>query len=149
METKDLTRESLEKLVETTDNRQAELAELKIVGNFVDNHDPQGALEKLQAIVENKDYYEITTSFARLLWVSLILDKDEISNTDQMQARNYLQYFTNEKQAFFSSATLMKALFHKKNGQNDLAAEYANTLLELESVSLAVKEQAKALLASI
>lgn len=144
-----LTKESLEKLIETSNNRQIELAELKIAGNFIDSNDSQGALEKLETIIENKDYYEITTSFARLLWISLILDKDEISDAYQMQARNYLQYFTNEKQSFFASATLMKALFYKKNGQKDMASEYANTLLELDSASLAIKEQAKALLASI
>ncbi len=139
---------SVEKVIETVNNRQAELAKLKIAEIFINNNDPQGALEKLEAIIKNKDYHEITTSFARLLWISLILDKDKILDATQVQARNYLQYFTSEEQPFFASVTLMKALFYKKNGQNDLAFEHANTLLKLKNASYFVKEQAKALLAS-
>lgn len=144
-----LTMESLEDLVKNGENRQVELAELEIASKLIGGNDYHGAMTRLEAIINNKDYYDITTSFARLLWVSLVLDETDISDTMQMQARNYLQYFVNNDQPFFASATLAKALFYKKNAQNDLAAEYANALLKLDDASLILKEQAQAILASI
>ena len=58
------------------------------------------------------EYYELTTSFARLLWLGIILDEDKISDANQTQFRNYLQYFSQENRPFFATATLMKALFY-------------------------------------
>ena len=144
-----LTMESLEDLVKNSENRQAELTELKIAGKLIGANDYRGAMTRLETIINNKDYYDITTSFARLLWVNLVLDETNISDAMQMQARNYLQYFVNSDQPFFASATLMKALFYKKNAQKDLAAEYAKALLELENASLILKEQAQAILSGI
>ena len=66
-----------------------------------------------------------------------------------MQFRNYLQYFSQEDRPFFATATLMKALFYKKNNQNDLATEYVNIVLKLPDATLILKEQARAILAGI
>ena len=66
-----------------------------------------------------------------------------------MKARNHMQYFKEPSQVFFINATLLKAVFYKKNNQNDLAAEYANTILDLESASLIAKEQARAILSGL
>ena len=140
--------ETLEGLVSNGENRQTELAELKIVSNL-SSTDPKAALVRLEAIIDNKGYYKVTTSFARLLWLAVILDEKVISEAQQAKARDYMQHFTNKEQPFFASATLMKALFYKKNNQNDLSAEYAKALLELDSASLIIKEQARAILANI
>jgi len=140
---------ALKELVTTSDNKQTELAELKIASNLIAINDSAAAMETLEAIIKNKEYHDITTSFARLLWLGLVLDEDKIPDAQQMQSRNYLQHFSNEDQAFFATATLIKSLFYKKNNQNDLAAEHANTLLKLDNASLILKEQARAILASI
>ena len=140
---------ALKDLVDTSENRQAELAELKIASKLIAENNSTDALNALETIINNAEYYELTTSFARLLWIGLILDEDKLSDTMQMQSRNYLQYFAQEDQPFFATATLMKALFYKKNKQNDLAVEYANAVLNLQDATLILKEQARAILASI
>lgn len=140
---------ALKDLVDTSENRQAELADLEIASKLIAENNSTEALQALEAIINNTEYYELTTSFARLLWIGLILDEEKLSDTMQMQSRNYLQYFAQEDQPFFATATLMKALFYKKNKQNDLAVEYANVVLNLQDATLILKEQARAILASI
>jgi len=146
---KKLIDESLNKLVKDGDNRQVELAEIQIVSGLIESGDKSGALMKLSLIIANKDYYDITTSFARLLWLNIILDESNISDEQQMKARNYMQHFKEADQVFFVNATLLKALFYKKNNQNDLAAEYANVILGMNNASIMLKEQAKAVLSSL
>ena len=140
---------ALKELVNTSENRQAELADLDIASKLIVENDFTDARNALEAIINNTEYYELTTSFARVLWIGLVLDEDKMSDAMQMQSRNYLQYFKQDDQPFFAIATLMKALFYKKNNQNDLAAEYANTVLNLQDATLILKEQARAILASI
>lgn len=144
-----LTIDSLENLIKISDNKQVELMELKIVGKLINDKNTVAAIERLEAIINNKDYHDITTSFARILWVSLVLDKNDISDPLKMKIRNYLQYFVDSKQPFFASAVLMKSLFYKKNSENDLALEQANIILKLENVSMVHKEQARAIIANI
>ncbi|PCJ29719.1 MAG: hypothetical protein COA94_00655 [Rickettsiales bacterium] len=141
--------DSLHELVASGDNKQIELAELKIAGELINSKNKKPALEKLEKIISNKGYYEVTTSFARLLWVGVVLDQKKVSDANKIKAIDYLQYFSKDTQVFFASATLMKALFYKKNAQNDLAIEYANKLLQLKDASLVIREQARAILANI
>ena len=141
--------ESLNELVKDGDNRQVELAEIQIVSRLIESGDQPAALENLDSIIANKDYLDITTSFARLLWLNIILDEKSVSDEMQVKARNYMQYFKEADQVFFANATLLKALFYKKNNQNDLAAEYANVILTMDNASIILKEQARAVLSGL
>lgn len=140
---------ALEDLAKNADNRQEEFAELKVANLLIVAKDYESALKKLEEIISNKNYSEITTSLARIFWVNIVLDKSKIPDELQMQTRSYLQHFSDQDQPFFAVATLMKALFYKKVGQNDLASEYANVVLKLDDASLILKEQARAILSSI
>ncbi|MEM6338543.1 MAG: DUF2659 family protein, partial [Pseudomonadota bacterium] len=143
---KKLINESLDNLIQDGDNRQVEMAEIQRVVNLIESGDSSAAFEQLESIIANTNYNDITRSFARLLWLNLILDEKNVSDELKMKARNHMQYFKEPSQVFFTNATLLKAVFYKKNNQSDLAAEYANTILDLESASLIAKEQARAIL---
>jgi len=140
---------SLETIITTGKNRQVELASLKLASNKMMQNDTDGALESFEKIIDNKDFYKLTTSYARIMWVSLILDKQELSQSEQIRARDYLQYFSDEDQEFYASATLLKAFFYKKNNQIDLAKEHAQKIIKMEKVSLIIREQANAILATM
>ena len=146
---KKLINESLDNLITDSDNRQVEMAEIQRVFGFIESGDKSSAFEKLELIIANQDYYETTTSFARLLWLNLVLDEKNISDDLKMKARNHMQYFKEPNQVFFVTATLLKAAFYKKNNQNDMLSEYANAILNLDNSSLIAKEQARALLSSL
>ena len=140
---------SLEQLIEKGESRQAELARIQLIHRMIDNNDSSSALARLEGVIANNNYFEITTSYARLLWLGIVLDQKELTEVTQIKARNYLDYFSKEDQLFFANATLVKSLFYKKNGQDDLAAEYASSLLKTENASIILKEQALALLSSL
>ena len=144
-----LTNNSLEQLIEKGESRQAELAQIQLIHRMIDNKDPSSAMIRLESVIANNNYFEIMTSYARILWLGIVLDQKELTEVVQMKARNYLDYFSKEDQLFFASATLLKSLFYKKNGQDDLAAEYASSLLKMGNASIILKEQALALLSSL
>jgi len=144
-----LTNNSLEQLIEKGESRQAELAQIQLIHRMIDSKDPSSAMIRLESVIANNNYFEITTSYARILWLGIVLDQKELTEVVQMKARNYLDYFSKEDQLFFANATLLKSLFYKKNGQDDLAAEYASSLLKMGNASIILKEQALALLSSL
>ena len=146
---KKLINESLGNLIQDGDNRQVEMAEIQSVVNVIESGGSLAAFEQLESIIANINDHDITRSFARLLWLNLILDEKNVSDELKIKARNHMQYFKEPSQVFFINATLIKAVFHKKNGQSDLAAEYANAILDLESISSIIKEQARAILSGL
>lgn len=146
---KNLSTHSLKHLVINNENRQAELADIYMVSELRADGNNEAAILKLEAIIANNKYQEITKSYARILWLSIILDQKEITESNNVKARSYMDYFVNEDQVFFTNATLLKALFYKKSGQTDLAVQYANSLLNLKNSSAIIKEQANAILANI
>ena len=143
-----VTASSLQELIDTSVNHQEELAELQLVKMLLDAGKLEEALTQLETIIDNNQYYEITTAFARLLWLNMILDKKILSDDWNKKAENYLNFFENPDQVFFTNATLIKALFFQKTGNNSKAQEYAQSLLKMSNASLILQEQAKAIIAS-
>ena len=137
--------ETLQNIITNSGIKQAELAKLKTALN-PHYGETDGALQYLEAIIDDSDNSEITRSYARILWISLILDIEKLDNDMQTQARNYLQYFKDRKQVFYTSATLLKALFYFKNNQLDLAKSIATEITKMPKASIVIKEQANALL---
>lgn len=144
-----VTNNSLEQLAKDKGTHQAELAQIQLIHNMIDSKDLLSALTRLEEIIANKTYLDITTSYARLLWLGIILDQEKLTENMQVKARNYLDHFLKEDQLFFANATILKSLFYKKNGQVELAAKYANSLLEMKTVSRIFKDQALAVLAGL
>ncbi|RTK92515.1 MAG: DUF2659 domain-containing protein [Rickettsiales bacterium] len=146
---KDLSNNSLKHLVINNENRQAELADIYMVSELRAGGDNEAAILKLETIIANNKYQEITKSYARILWLSIILDQKEITDSNNVKARSYMDYFVSEDQVFFTNATLLKALFYKKSGQTELAMQYANSILNSKNSSAIIKEQATAIIANI
>ncbi|MFK7973455.1 MAG: DUF2659 family protein [Rickettsiaceae bacterium] len=140
---------SLIEIIHNSKNKQTELAELQLVAHLNKTGKNLDAMLQLEKIIDNKNYHDITTSYARLLWLSMLLDQQDISDSLQMKARNYMNHFVNKEQVFFASATLMKAIFYQKSNQLTQAMEYAEQLIRLDNASIVIKEQAKALITNI
>lgn len=139
----------LESIVTNDQGRQSELASLKIVHNKIAANDVESALVDLVKIIEAPGFYKFTTAYARVLWLSLILDKPKLTEAEQMEARNYFQFFSDENQEFYATAMLLKAFFYQKNNDMGQAKEAAEKILKMKEASPIIKEQAKALLSGI
>ncbi|MBM3467328.1 MAG: DUF2659 domain-containing protein [Alphaproteobacteria bacterium] len=130
-------------------SKLSELASIKLVSEQIKLTNVSDTMQLLSKIINNKDYSEITKSYARILYISLVLDIDNLNNELENKVREYLQYFTNDSQVFYATATLLKSLFYLKNNQLDLAKQYALETLKLPRASAIIKEQAKAIIAGI
>ena len=140
---------SLEEIKTNGKNKLSELAALKLVNNQMQIKNITEAIKQLEVIINNKEYSEITTSYAKILYISLILDITNLNGAQENKSREYLQYFNKEYQVFYTTATLLKSLFYLKNDQLDLAKKYAFEVLKLPRASGVIKEQAKAIIANI
>ncbi|WPX98302.1 DUF2659 domain-containing protein [Candidatus Megaera polyxenophila] len=141
--------EILKEIKTNNKSKLSELASIKLVSEQIKLTNVSDSMQLLSKIINNKDYSEITKSYARILYISLVLDIDNLNNELENKVREYLQYFTNDSQVFYATATLLKSLFYLKNNQLDLAKQYALETLKLPRASAIIKEQAKAIIAGI
>ena len=139
----------LEEININGENKLSELASIKLVSTQVQLNDIPKAITLLEAIIDNKEYSEITRSYARILYISLILDIDNLNTDQENKSREYLQYFNKDSQVFYATATLLKSLFYLKSNQLDFAKQHALEVLKLSRASGVIKEQAKAVIAHI
>ncbi len=104
------------------------------------------SLNILEQIINKENYSNITKSFASINFVSILLNKNTLLEEEELKIKKYLDFFQNEKQKYFHFATLLKALFHQKINQSDLAKSFAMQLLNNELTPSLIKDQASALL---
>ncbi len=146
---KDLNETLLDEIKIGRKNNVSDLAALKIVGNKIKHGDYASAMVSLNDVINNESTSEITKSYAKILYISLVLDIDKLSQDEENIVRQYFQSFDQESKAFYANATLLKSLFYLKNKQFDLAKKYSEEILSLQRASIVIKEQAKAIIAQI
>lgn len=130
-------------------SKLSELASIKLVSQQIKLNNISDATQLLNEIISNNDHSEITKAYARILYISLVLDVDNLNNEQENKVREYLQYFTKDSQVFYATATLLKSLFYLKNNQLNLAQQHAVEILKLPRASAIIKEQAKDIIAGI
>lgn len=131
------------------DNKIRELAALKLVAIKISENNIDSAKTLLQEIISNKDYQNLTISYAKIIWLSLMLDRTGLSAEEVEQVQNYLQYFENDNQEFYGIANLMKAIWYDKKGQTSLALDALKNIRSCQTLPVIINEQAKALMTTI
>lgn len=140
--------ESLKNIIDDSDTRVAELVKIKLIQDNISKGNIDNAKEQLLKVMEDKYALEMTRSYAHILFISVILDQDNITDSDQLQISNLLHYFDNTKM-FYSSSQLLKALFHFRIKQYELAEKTANEIIMMPDVPTIIKDQASALVVMI
>lgn len=146
---KDLTIKSLDNLIETSGNKVGELAAIEQVSIKIQQGDFIETRTLLKKIIDNKHYAELTSAYARLVWLSLMIDETNLSNVNINEIEEYLNYFDDENKPFFGTANIIKAIWYINNNSKDLAENTLKKVISLESTTQVVKEQAKALLSNL
>jgi hypothetical protein len=146
---KDLTIKSLDNLIETSNNKVGEFAAIEQVSIKIQQGDFIEARTLLKKIIDNKNYTELTSAYARLVWLSLMIDETNLSNVNINEIEEYLNYFDDENKPFFGTANIIKAIWYINNNSKDLAENTLKKVISLESTTQVVKEQAKALLSNL
>lgn len=141
--------ESLDNLIQSTESHQAELAEIKYVSNLITIGDTDRAILRLDQIIANKEYLDITTAYARLITLQIFLNMPDLSDEQKEKADTYTKYFSSQEQPFYMTATLVKAFYYQKIGEVELAKQQANKIFKMKNASDVLIEQAKAFLSQI
>jgi len=147
---KKLVDKTLTDLIKNSDDSNiSELASLKRVGIKITEGNFEQAKILLEEIINNENYESLTSSFARVSWLSLMIEQPILSVKEKGQFEEYLKYYHNENQEFFGTASLLKAIWFIRAGQNDLAKEVLRSITSIDNLPLSIKEQAKALLSKL
>lgn len=146
---KNLAIQSLDDLIKANDNKLSEIAALQQIGIKINDNDYNGAKNLLEQVINNKNSDEVTVSYARIIWLGLVLDQQNFTEIEKINMQNYLKYFTDEDRPFWGTANIIKASWYVKNNQPELAVDVLKKMVSYESLPNLIKEQAKALLTNL
>lgn len=146
---KEFLQKSLKNLIENSGNKVGELASIEQIGIAISQGNASDAKNLLDNIINNKAYSELTTAYARLVWLSLVIDEQNIGSIDRNKVEKYLSYFDNEDKAFFGTANIMKAIWYIKNDASNMAKNTLEKIMAAENVTPLIKQQAVALLSNL
>jgi len=146
---KELASSTLENLVNISDSRIKEIALLEQVAIKISEKQYLEARDLLSKIIENKEYSEIITAYARISWCSLVIDDKNLNISDNEKLVKYLNYFDDENKPFWATASIMKAIWDIKNNMKAKAEEKLRNLLASNNTSDLLKDQARALLVNL
>lgn len=111
---------------------------------YLANGNIKKALEMFNIATHRLDYLPSTKAYAKLMWVSIMLDLDEnISLEEQALAEKYFSAFANNRDCFFDYANILKALWLIKFKNNDEAKMLLQNILSDNNVNPVSKHQAK------
>lgn len=146
---KELAISTLENLVNISNTKIKEIALLEQVAIKLSGQQNSEVKDLLSKIIENKEYSEIVTSYARIAWCSLVIDDEKLDIADKEKLVKYLNYFDNENKSFWATANIMKAIWDIKSNMLAEAEKNLTILVASNSTSDLIKDQAKALLAGL
>jgi hypothetical protein len=142
------TAQDLGGLIESN-NRLSELAGLEQVNIQIAAGDIDGAKAGLEKIINHKNYNKLTVNYAKIIWISMMIDQEDMGQENKALLEQYLFSFNNENDPLFGIGALFKALWYVKSQQKDLAIETLRSIITAKSASNTTKEQAKALLSNL
>ncbi|MCC2646887.1 MAG: hypothetical protein K0R02_952 [Rickettsiaceae bacterium] len=140
-------KESFDYILKEAKNNTKDLAALgKAIQLF--NADKDQALKSFEEIADNKNFTDLTKSYAQILWLSIVIDlpTEKISSEKLV---NYLNNFSDEQKTFFGTANLIKALWLMKKEKDKEAEETLNLIINSKYTNYTNKNNAQAILANI
>ena len=139
--------EGLSYVQENAKNHAKDIAALQQIAiNIASNNDAE-ALDMLEVAIENKEYLDLTRSYAKLTWISIMMDKKSISDDVKSKMEKHFSSFT-EESPFWGSAKLLEALYFV-GSDNERAKNVASSLLSSKVSTQNIKEEAEALISNL
>lgn len=140
--------EALSYLVKEGSKGMGDIAMLEKVAMHLKAHKKEMALQELEKIA-TEAHNKLTRSYAKVVWMSIIIDQPEISEREKELMKNNLAAFKDDEVEFFGTAQVLGAFFYVKNNQKEEAGSALQKVLASNNVSPLVKDQAEALLANL
>lgn len=139
--------EGLQYVQENAKNHAKDIGALQQVAIFIASNKDEEAISILENIIDNKEYQDLTRSYAKLTWISMLIDKKPMSDDTKSKIEKYFMDFT-EKKAFFASAKLLEAIYYSESDKAK-SEEIAKSLLSNKVVPMNIKEEASALISNL
>ena len=119
----------------------AHIAELNKIARLYKENDGAKILSLLKEIIENRKD-KLFVNYAKINYVSILLDKPSLEEVDIKNIENYLVSI-DKTQPLYNNSRVIHALFYLKIDNINSASEIINSLLE-EEISDSIRGQAEA-----
>ena len=141
--------EGIEYLMDNAENHAKDAAALQMIAMNIARSDAGGTLSVIQKVIDGKNYLPITQNYAKLMWISIILDStDSIQEENAKQMEKYFKDFESEDVPFYGSANLLKALYYQKTDKAK-ALSIAEKIVSSKKVAPTLQDEARAIIANI
>jgi len=141
--------EGIEYLMNNAENHAKDVAALQMIAMNISRGDASGALSTIQKIIEGKNYLPLTQNYAKLMWISIILDSpDAMQEESTKQLEKYFKDFASEDAPFYGSANILQALYYKKTDKAK-ALSIAEKVVSSKKVAPTLQDEARAIIANI
>ncbi len=144
----DLAMNSLINIANNVDTKVAELASLESIAVYISSEEYDKAKFLLDKII-NSNYTNLTKNYARLLWLSLVIDQKIISDDEKQLAELHFKEFNNETQIFYGTVSIIRTIYYIKNGSTDLAMNLLKKIVAINDMNEIIKNQANAMLVNL
>ena len=144
-----LVTEGIQYVIDNAKNHAKDIAALQMLTMTIASNNMDGAVDLTQKMIKDNDYLELTQSYAKLTWLSIVLDSKRIKNpANQKLAEKYFDSFDKDTKAFYGTANLLQALYYKKTDK-EKAVKIAEQLISSKNVSATIQDEARAVIANI
>ncbi|MFK8040445.1 MAG: hypothetical protein AB8B67_03845 [Rickettsiaceae bacterium] len=103
----------------------------------------------LQQLILDNNYQQITRDYAKIIWMAILLNEDQISEEDNDKFHTYMSHFNNINQIFFDIAQINYALLYIKEGKYSNARDVLERLAALQNISPNIYEVSQMLLSNL
>lgn len=145
---KKLLDDALSVIIKESNNGMADLAHFEKIKIKIEESDIPAALSELEILI-NKAHKPITQSYATLLWISIMIDQESLSDSNKAKMLKYIDHFKNSDIPFYGSAMIIKALFEIKNQQTNLAKMTLQKIITNTDLTATIQDQAKSILTNL
>lgn len=139
--------EGLDFVLKNAKNNEKDLAALQLIAIKTSSGQIEEALAFIDDVIKQKDYLDSTKSYAKLMWLSFMIERAKLSEENISRAKDYFASY-NEDSLFYGSASLLEALWYQ-NTDKAKSLEILGKLLSSNAVSNIVKEEAYALMSNL
>jgi|GEM_PF-2003517 len=141
--------ESIEYLMDNAQNHSRDAAALQMIAMNIARNNTGEALSVIERVIGDKNYLSVTQSYAKLMWISIILDSaTNIKKEKAKQIEGYFKDFESEDVPFYGSANVLKALYYQKT-DTAKALSIAEQIVASKKVAPTLQDEARAIIANI
>lgn len=141
--------EVIRHLMNNAENHVKDIAALQMIAMNISGKDKDYTLEILQKVISGEGYLELTQNYAKLMWLSIVLDnKKALDLENQKLVEKYFTSFESDDAPFYGSANILKALYYKDTNK-EKAVKILEKIISSKKVGAITQDEARAIIANM